>query len=55
MEPVEAIGDTDRDVVFKITDPANQKVKFVQSDAAGHKNIQIFDLRDLVLEPEIGA
>ena len=54
MEPVEAINDTDHNGVFKITDPANQKVKLVQSDGT-HKNIQIFDLRDLVLEPEIGA
>ena len=52
MEPVEAIGDTDRDVVFKVTDIAGQRAKFVQSDASGHKNIQIFDLSGLTLVEE---
>lgn len=47
--------DSDKNAVFKVTDKDNQKIKIVQSDTAGHKNIQILDLRDLELEPEIGA
>ena len=42
--------DSDKDVVFKITDKDNQKVKIVQSDSAGHKNIQYLDLSGLTLE-----
>lgn len=42
--------DSDKDVVFKITDKDNQKVKIVQSDNAGHKNIQYLDLSALELE-----
>ena len=51
---VEAIGDTDRDVVVKVTDKANQKVKFIQTDGT-HTNIQFFDLRGLTLVDELGA
>ena len=47
---VEAIGDVDRDCVAKITDIVNQRYTFIQSDAAGHKNIQVFDLSGLTLE-----
>lgn len=54
MEPVEAIDDTDRNGVFKITDKANQRLMFVQSDGT-HKNIQYFDLSGLVLEPSTGV
>lgn len=42
--------DSDCDVVFKITDKDNQKVKVIQSDSAGHKNIQYFGLSGLTLE-----
>lgn len=44
--------DSDCDVVFKITDKDNQKVKIVQSDSAGHKNIQYIGLSGLTLEDE---
>ena len=47
---VEAINDPDRDCVYKITDKQNQRVTFIQSDAAGHKNIQVFDISGLTLE-----
>ena len=42
--------DSDKNAVFKITDIQNQKVKVVQQDAAGHKNIQYFGLSGLTLE-----
>lgn len=42
--------DSDKDAVFKITDKDTQKVKVVQSDSAGHKNIQYFGLSGLTLE-----
>lgn len=42
--------DSDKNVVFKITDKATQKVKVVQSDANGHKNVQMFGLNALTLE-----
>lgn len=42
--------DSDKDAVFKITDKANQKVKVVQTDSAGHKNVQLFGLSGLTLE-----
>lgn len=54
MEPVEAIDDTDRNGVFKITNKS-QRLKFVQSDAAGHKNIQIFTLDGLIFDEGTGA
>lgn len=41
--------DSDKNAVFKITDKNNQKLKVVQSDAQGHKNIQLFDLSGLTL------
>ena len=41
--------DSDKNVVFKITDKDNQKVKVIQADNAGHKNIQYFDLSGLTL------
>lgn len=46
--------DSDCDVVFKITDKDNQKVKIVQADSAGHKNVQLIGLSNLTLE-SIGA
>lgn len=42
--------DSDKDAVFKITDKNTQKVKTVQSDANGHKNVQYFGLSGLTLE-----
>ena len=42
--------DSDCDAVFKVTDIKNQKVKAVQTDAAGHKNVQYFGLSGLTLE-----
>lgn len=47
---VEGIGDPDRDIVVKISDIVNQRFTVVQSDAAGHKNIQVYDLSGLTLE-----
>ena len=47
---VEGIGDVDRDVVCKISDIQNQRFTIIQSDAAGHKNMQVFDLSGLTLE-----
>ena len=44
--------DSDCDSVFKITNKNTQKVKVVQSDAAGHKNIQLFSLSGLTLTQE---
>ena len=42
--------DSDCDAVFKITDKVNQKVKVIQADNAGHKNVQYFNLDGLNLE-----
>jgi len=42
--------DNDKNAVFKITDKDNQKIKIVQADNAGHKNIQYLDLSALELE-----
>lgn len=42
--------DSDCDSVFKIADKYSQKVKVVQSDALGHKNVQLFSLAELELE-----
>lgn len=42
--------DSDCNVVFKITDKDNQKVKVVQSDSVGHKNVQLIGLSNLTLE-----
>lgn len=47
--------DSDKDCVFKITDPQSQKVKVVQADNAGHKNVQLFGLSGLVLDDGTGA
>lgn len=41
--------DSDKNAVFKITDKNDQKLKVVQSDAQGHKNIQLFGLSGLTL------
>lgn len=42
--------DSDKNAVFKISDKAKQKIKIVQSDSKGHKNIQYLDLSGLTLE-----
>ena len=42
--------DSDQNAVFKVTNKDNQKIKVVQSDNAGHKNIQYVDLSGLTLE-----
>ena len=54
MDPVECIDDTDRNGVFRITDPVNQKIIVIQRDAK-HKNIQYYDLSGLTLEDSTGA
>ncbi len=41
--------DSDKNAVFKITDKDSQKLKVIQADNAGHKNIQLFDLSGLTL------
>ena len=47
----EAYDDSDRNGVFKITDPNAQVFEIVQGDPAGHKNIQFYKLDGLTLEP----
>lgn len=42
--------DSDKNAVFKITNKDTQVLKVVQSDNAGHKNIQLFGLKGLNLE-----
>ena len=46
--------DSDKNAVFKVTDKNTQKIKIVQSDAQGHKNVQLLDLKSLTLE-SVGA
>lgn len=46
--------DSDANAVFKITDKNTQKIKIVQEDAQGHKNIQLLSLAGLTLE-SVGA
>ena len=48
MDLVECIDDTDRNGVFKVTDPANQVFKMIQSNDE-HTNVQTFSLRGLKL------
>ena len=54
LDPVECISDTDRNGVFRITDPVNQRIHVIQSDGT-HKNIQVFSLDKLVLAPSTGV
>lgn len=42
--------DNDKNAVFKVTNKDVQKIKVVQSDAQGHKNIQLLTLDGLTLE-----
>lgn len=44
--------DNDKNAVFKVTDKNSQQIKVVQSDNAGHKNVQLFSLSGLTLEDE---
>ena len=41
--------DSDKNAVFKITDKDSQKLKVIQTDASGHKNVQLFGLSGLTL------
>lgn len=50
MDPVEAIDDTDRNGVFKVTS-TDQRLRFVTSNT-DHRTVQDFDLSGLVLESE---
>ena len=54
MEPVECIDDTDRNGVFKISDPANQVLKIISSNDE-HKTVQVFALTGLELEATAGG
>ena len=49
---VEIINDPDKNGIAKIEDAKEQKFKVVQTDAAGHKNVQYYDLSGLTLETE---
>lgn len=49
---VEIINDPDKNGIAKITDKNKQKFKVIQTDNAGHKNIQLYDLSGLTLETE---
>lgn len=49
MDLVECIDDTDRNGVFKVTDPKNQVLKLISSNA-DHKTTQIFKFTGLELE-----
>lgn len=49
---VEIINDPDKNGIAKIADAKNQKFKVVQTDATGHKNVQYYDLSELVCEGE---
>ena len=46
--------DIDKNAVFKVSNKNTQKIKIVQSDSQGHKNIQLLDLSGLTLE-EVNA
>lgn len=49
MDLIEAIDDTDRNGVFKISDPENQVFKLISSNSE-HTNEQTFSLRGLKFE-----
>ena len=49
MDLVECIDDTDRNGVFKITDPKRQLLKMISSNAT-HETQQTFDLSGLKFE-----
>lgn len=56
LDPSQGTGlvtlDSDKNAVFKITDKDTQRLLTVQSDSQGHKNVQQFSLKDLVLDAE---
>jgi hypothetical protein len=49
---VEIHGDPDMNGIAKLDDVTVQKFKVIQTDAAGHKNVQYYDLSGLTLESE---
>ena len=49
---VDIHGDLEMNGIAKITDPKTQRFKVIQSDNAGHRNVQYYDLSGLVLETE---
>lgn len=49
---VEIINDPDKNGIAKLADVKEQKFKVVQTDNAGHKNVQYYDLSGLTLETE---
>lgn len=49
---VEIINDPDKNGIAKLDDVTVQKFKVVQTDNAGHKNVQLYDLSGLTLESE---
>lgn len=51
---VDIHGDPDMNGIAKLSETVPQKFKVIQSDAAGHRNIQTFDLSKLVLGPKEG-
>ena len=56
LTPTEGAGmvtlDSDKNAVFNITDKDVQKIKTIQTDSQGHKNIQYFTLDGLTLVTE---
>ena len=42
--------DIDKNAVFKVTDKDSQKIKIVQTDSQGNKNVQLLSLANLELE-----
>lgn len=51
---VDIHGDPDMNGIAKLSETVPQKFKVIQSDEAGHRNIQTFDLSELVLGPKEG-
>ena len=49
---MEIINDPDKNGIAKLDDVTVQKFKVVQTDNAGHKNVQLYDLSGLTLETE---
>lgn len=49
---VEIINDPDKNGIAKLSGKPGQKFKVVQTDNAGHKNVQYYDLSGLTLESE---
>lgn len=49
---VEIINDPDKNGIAKLNPAKKQKFKVVQTDNAGHRNVQYYDLSGLTLESE---